>query len=309
MGDALAVQRGTYRRMVQRHLGQASSCVSYDRIARLAGPDRAFALFWIVRSTLCRTVTTRPITPEVYEALQHAYQFFNSRVWGGILPELLITLQRRRSAAGFFSARRFSERVQDRHLTAPTRAGLAHELALNPEGFVGRSDRDVVSILVHEMVHAWQQEHGAPSRRGYHNRQWAGEMRRVGLYPSSTSAPGGREVGQRVGHYVVEGGLFATLWQELEAGGFALRWESAEPSAALRRVRAAQRASKTRFRCPGCRANAWARPGTSLLCGRCSRHAVLVRLVDASNSMEHPRDERSVAPSRAYRVRQPSRVG
>jgi hypothetical protein len=205
MGDALAVQRGTYRRMVQRHLGQASSCVSYDRIARLAGPDRAFALFWIVRSTLCRTVTTRPITPEVYEALQHAY--------------------------------------------------------------------------------------------------------RAGLDPSSTSAPGGREVGQRVGHYVVEGGLFATLWQELEAGGFALRWESAEPSAALRRVRAAQRASKTRFRCPGCRANAWARPGTSLLCGRCSRHAVLVRLVDASNAMEHPRDERSVAPSRAYRVRQPSRVG
>jgi hypothetical protein len=44
----------------------------------------------------------------------------------------------------------------------------------------------ILSTLVHEMVHVWQETYGNPSRRGYHNRQWAEKMREVGLQPSST---------------------------------------------------------------------------------------------------------------------------
>ena len=36
---------------------------------------------------------------------------------------------------------------------------------------------------------------------------------------------------------------------------------------ATRRKKAA---SKTKYTCPGCEANAWAKPGTSLICGDCS---------------------------------------
>jgi hypothetical protein len=36
----------------------------------------------------------------------------------------------------------------------------AHELALNPDVFTGRSDELILSTLVHEMVHVWQETHG-----------------------------------------------------------------------------------------------------------------------------------------------------
>jgi len=38
--------------------------------------------------------------------------------------------------------------------------------------------------------------------------KWAEHMRGVGLIPSDTGAPGGREVGQRVTHYIEAGGGF-----------------------------------------------------------------------------------------------------
>jgi predicted SprT family Zn-dependent metalloprotease len=77
-----------------------------------------------------------------------------------------------------------------------------HELALNPDNFTGRSDELILSTLVHEMAHVWQETYGEPSRRGYHNRQWAGKMREVGLQPTSTGEPGGMETGQSVTHYM-----------------------------------------------------------------------------------------------------------
>ena len=45
--------------------------------------------------------------------------------------------------------------------------------------------------LAHEMCHVWQQTRAKAPRRGYHDRQWAGKMREVGLQPSSTGEEGG----------------------------------------------------------------------------------------------------------------------
>ena len=59
--------------------------------------------------------------------------------------------------------------------------------------------------LVHEMVHLEQQHFGEPSRNGYHNRQWAEWMQRIGLHPSDTGAVGGKRTGQRVALHRAEG--------------------------------------------------------------------------------------------------------
>jgi hypothetical protein len=59
------------------------------------------------------------------------------------------------------------------------------------------------------MVHLWQYHVGSPSRSGYHNREWADMMKRLGLPPSDTGKPGGRETGQRVTHYIIPDGPFA----------------------------------------------------------------------------------------------------
>jgi len=104
------------------------------------------------------------ITPAQYRAFQDAYDFFNGELFGGILPHVLVTLQRHAKALGYFSAERFTSR---------TEKAAVHELALNPDTFSGRSDENILSTLVHEMARVWQQTFGKPpslahsAQRGY----------------------------------------------------------------------------------------------------------------------------------------------
>ena len=140
-----------------------------------------------------------------------------------------------------------------------------HELALNPDGFHGRTDGLILSTLVHEMCHVWQETHGTPPRRGYHDRQWAGKMREIGLQPSSTGEAGGKETGQSVSHYLLPEGRFAKASAALAASGFALHWQSVP---AIEQARG-KKSSKTKFTCPNCGLNAWAKPNACLICGEC----------------------------------------
>jgi predicted SprT family Zn-dependent metalloprotease len=143
---------------------------------------------------------TAAITITEYQGFQKAYDFFNRELFSSSLPQVLVTLQRHANARGYFSPERFSGRIDK---TA------VHELALNPDSFIGRTDEMILSTLVHEMAHVWQQTHGKPPRRSYHDRQWAGKMREIGLQPSSTGAEGGKETGQSVSHYIIPGGRYA----------------------------------------------------------------------------------------------------
>jgi hypothetical protein len=120
---------------------------------------------------------------------------------------------------------------------------------------------------VHEMVHAWQQEHGKPPRRCYHDREWADKMKEVGLYPSSTGEPGGKEIGQHMTHYIIECGPFRCVCAELLKSGWELGWES---PAGLSKVSSISSASKTKFTCAHCKQNAWAKPLALLICGHCA---------------------------------------
>jgi hypothetical protein len=93
-------------------------------------------------------------------------------------------------------------------------------------------------------------------------------MRVVGLIPSDTAAPGGREVGQKVSHYIEDGGRFAKACAALIGGGFDPFYVElwSEGDAAKRKKKAA---SKTRYTCSDCDANAWAKPDMHLVCGDC----------------------------------------
>lgn len=205
-----------------------------------------------------RTIHTQvdTITQAQYRAFQEAYDFFNTELFAGSLPPVLVTLQRHANAQGYFSPERFTGRVE------PV---AAHELAMNPDGFTGRTDELILSTLAHEMAHVWQQTHGTPPRRSYHDRQWAAKMKDIGLQPSDTGEPGGKETGQSVTHYILAGGAYARAYAQLQATGFQLHWESAPEG----QQAAAKKASKTKFTCPECGQNAWAKADTLLLCGEC----------------------------------------
>jgi predicted RNA-binding Zn-ribbon protein involved in translation (DUF1610 family) len=200
---------------------------------------------------------TAAITITEYQGFQTAYDFFNRELFGGSLPQVLVTLQRHANTRGYFSPERFAGRIDK---------AAVHELALNPDGFASRSDEEILSTLVHEMCHVWQQTHGKAPRRSYHDRQWAAKMREIGLQPSSTSEPGGKETGQSVSHYSISGGPYARAYGKLAAQGFQLHWQSAPRD----KQGKAKKASKTKFTCPECGQNAWAKPDALLLCGECS---------------------------------------
>lgn len=191
-----------------------------------------------------------------YQGFQHAYDFFNRALFNGSLPQVLVTLQRHAKTRGYFSPERFNGRIDN---TA------VHELALNPDSFTGRTDELILSTLAHEMTHVWQQTHGKPPRRSYHDRQWASKMKEIGLQPSSTGEAGGKETGQRVSHYIIPAGRYAKAYAKLAEQGFELHWQSVPASEQAK----AKKDSKTKFTCPQCGQNAWAKPGALLICGEC----------------------------------------
>jgi hypothetical protein len=204
-------------------------------------------------------------TTETYSALQTAYEFFNRELFGGVLPECLITLQRKEKRVyGYFWGQRFEEIGGEQK---------TDEIAMNPQHFSRRSMEQVLSTLVHEMVHQWQEHKGTPSRKSYHNRQWAEKMESLGLMPSDTGAPGGKKTGQKVSHYIIPGGPFARVCALLLSDGFRLAWGEIIAEVADDEEEGSGtgkgKTTRVKFTCPACRANAWGKPDLKLICGVC----------------------------------------
>lgn len=153
-------------------------------------------------------------TVETYTELQAAYTWYNERLFDGRLPFCLITYQREKRTMGYFSGARWASR----------KGGRTDEIAINPWYFGTRPIEEVLSTLVHEMVHLWQEHFGEPGRRRYHNREWAEKMKAIGLHPSSTGRPGGRETGEHMSDYIVAGGRFIEATRALLETDFALSW-------------------------------------------------------------------------------------
>jgi predicted SprT family Zn-dependent metalloprotease len=195
------------------------------------------------------------ITPVEYSGLQEAFDHFNSALFEGALPDVFITYQRKAHSAGYFSPDRFAARVGDFG---------KHELALNPDGFIGQTDEQVCQTLVHEQTHVWQHVFGTPSARGYHNREWAAKMKSIGLQPSSTGMVGGKENGQRMSDYVIPGGPFTQAYAKLAATGWKLNLQSAHRAGPPKVAD-----SKTKFTCAGCGQNAWGKPDLAIVCEPC----------------------------------------
>lgn len=199
-------------------------------------------------------------TKRTYDDLTAAYDFFNTRLFHGKLPRCLITMQRKNKSYGYFAGGRFGS-VDGKEIT--------DEIALNPSHFKARTTEQSLSTLVHEMVHLWQHHHGQPSRSGYHNKEWAARMTAVGLIPSDTGAAGGNATGQHVSHYIAPGGAFARACAALVEDGFTVPYVELWDEAG-KKTRRKKAASKTKYTCPECDLNAWAKPDAHLLCGECA---------------------------------------
>lgn len=163
-------------------------------------------------------------TPEVYGPLERAYDTFNEKLFDGQLPGCLITLQReRRNSYGYYSQKRWVSRS----------GTFADEIALNPNHFAVTPLLESLQTLAHEMAHQWQTLYGKPGRRGYHNREFATLMGRIGLQASATGKPGGKTTGESMSDYPIAGGKFLAVVEEMLAQGFTIDWMDRFPPHAI----------------------------------------------------------------------------
>lgn len=238
---------------------------------------------------------TQSISVEIYDQLKTAFDFFNAELFGGGLPECILTVQREKQTMGYFSPFRWSN----------MEGKIAHELAINPAYFAGHPLLEIFQTLVHEQCHLWQQEFGKPSRSCYHNREWADKMVSIGLIPTDTGFPGGKQIGQKISDYAEPGGLFEKACLKLVEQGFFISWVDrrvAETSILVNTseievgeelntdtntlteilntkvsskitefetVKANFSPTRDKYSCPKCHINVWGKPNLKIVCGKC----------------------------------------
>lgn len=221
------------------------------------------------------------ITTAQFKTLDDLYKFYNESIFNGELAECIVNMSRHGGAYGFFAANRWRSNQADK--------GVVHEISINPD-YMNRTDKEWHSTLVHEMCHLWQEDHGKPSRSGYHNKEWAKKMIEVGLMPSDTGEPEGKMTGQSVTHYVIEGGTFDRVFNTLKTEDLeALRLKYRPTVAALsfkpgarseeegeegkegeggEDQKKGRQGVKVKYTCP-CGNNVWGKPDLRLRCNEC----------------------------------------
>lgn len=196
------------------------------------------------------------ITLNQFTAIQSMFDYFNKKLFNNECEPCLLNLSRLSRAHGFFAPERWTVAKEGEQ-------PAIHEISLCPES-MSRDPKQVVSTLVHEMAHLWQQDHGSPSP-GYHNKQWAAKMKEVGLYPSTTAAPGGKETGKNCSHYIIEGGVFESAYDAMPKEFlYPFIYVPAE-----KKVRPSK--NKTKYTCAKCGDNIWGKSGLIVGCMPCEQ--------------------------------------
>ncbi|MFP4019787.1 MAG: SprT-like domain-containing protein [Bacteroidales bacterium] len=195
-------------------------------------------------------------TTREYSSLDNAFQFMNRELFEDELPELLITFQRKANTKGYYHKDKFASREGE---------GQISELALNPDNFEGRSDIEILSTLVHEMVHHWQNHFGRAGKGKYHNKEFANKMFEIGLQPTSDGTPQGKTTGPKVTHLIIENGPFDLAAKKfLEEYQFKISWQS------INEVKQKKKAdpSKVKFQC-NCPHAVWGKIFSIIVCPNC----------------------------------------
>ena len=233
-------------------------------------------------------------TEESYNELQKAYNFFNESLFNGELPSCLITFQRVKNTYGYHSSKRWTNKEGNK----------TDEIAMNPTYFATRKVNETLSTLAHEMVHLWQEYFGSPGRGRYHNKEWAAKMKTIGLQPFNV-VNDKRETGDRVSHYIVEGGKFDNIVKAFLKSGFTITWldrmitpqeeieewqdnideeiihnieiidSSDEEKNLMQKSTGGQR---SKYSCPNEHYSVWGKKGINPICGECKEY-----MLDNSN--------------------------
>jgi predicted SprT family Zn-dependent metalloprotease len=214
-------------------------------------------------------------TRETVDPLLEAFSEFNSGLFDNKLPECYVkTESRDKRSHGHYAPERMT-RTNGNGYTV----GI---IALNPLYFAEQHGGTIEALqtLLHEMCHHWQFHFGKRSRSGYHNRELADKMKSVGLQPSNTGKPGGKEVGQNMADYPIAGGRFEQIAKGMIEAGFTIPWaeqsNEGKPTVPVR----------VGYRCPECRLNVLGKRGIRTL--QCDCTGEPLRLEETTEAKAEP---------------------
>jgi hypothetical protein len=221
-----------------------------------------------------------PPTIEIATQLQEAYTHFNRELFDGKLPDCVLGFARLKKAHGYFWAKQWVRRGK--------KVGNTHEIALDPIRCAAEKDKDVLGTLVHEMIHCEDEEEGTAPKKPYHTKQWAERMKRVGLHPSTTGQPGGKETGRNCSHYIVAGGRFDVAAKALLDSGFKFNWH-AVPVIEVEKKKKKRAGGKFKYEAE-CGNAFWAKPGLEATC-QCGCDSKFVQLEKPDEEQDTDGDE------------------
>ena len=192
-------------------------------------------------------------TPAQFTAYQQAFDYFSQTLFEKSLPDCMLSFSRRRSSSHtLFTVGQWQEEA----------GSAAPEISLNLKQLSESEPIEVMATLVREMVHLWQEMYGKPSGNGYYNREWAEKMQKIGLIPSATGLPGGKQTGQGLKHYIEPNGRFERAFRKMPA---ACLWPFRP--AAFEGGKSRRYSVKVMYRCVGCGTKLWGKGGLEILCG------------------------------------------
>lgn len=198
---------------------------------------------------------------KMWKALHNAFDFLNDALFAGTLDSNLIIMNcsRRARVLGFYRYKEFG------WVSSEGGGEPKAEISLNPDFMAEASIDKIYSTLAHEMVHFWQDCFGKPGKRGYHNKEWADEMLRVGL-PSFNISDPSKKTGMRCSHTIDPAGLFAQAMERMPE-------EYKLPFMGLKPPAGKAKTGYQKWSCPNCGQVSRAKDTCQLSCSPCSMEA------------------------------------
>lgn len=220
------------------------------------------------------------------EVLTKLYDYLNKKLLNSTLGDCMLLWTRNREyIGGYYSPRKWSDANKD---------VIIDEIGINVNIMQSGDMVEIGSILLHEMFHKFQQDHGTPGVVGYHNEEYARLMGNAGIVIKSLDkGKEGESTGYMMVNEIQDDGDFMRVITEMPpdllprwfadpfevdpadpnggdgGGGGQGKWKN-KGDWVPPRGGGGKSGTRYKYTCPLCGLNVWAKWGAKVMCLECS---------------------------------------
>ena len=188
------------------------------------------------------------------KAYGKAFDHLNKRLFKGALSTPMLVLSRNKNlTTGVFNPEKWIDDTGNQ----------LHEIILSA-GITNL--KDFYMAMVHQMLHQWQNDHGAPSENGYHNKEWTSKAVEIGLKVKG--------YGYKIDTIVKRNGAFDKALKSMpEDASFPLIVEKKRPT---KKEKLSTSGKRVKYECPECLSRVWGKAGINIQCIDCLQRFIEV---------------------------------